>query len=91
VRALAAAREGGERPDGDEVLRAAALLSASGDDVAADAELSRALPELETAAAQEEGEEEKEALREAVQRVRAALDEPRGEGSRRLVPLGRRS
>jgi hypothetical protein len=90
VRALAAAREDGERPDGEEVLRAAALLSASGDDEAADAELSRALPELEAAAAQEEGEEEKTALGETVQRVRAALEEPRSEGSRRLVPLGRK-
>lgn len=89
VRALAAAREGGESPDGDEVLRAAALLSASGDDAAADAELSRALPALEAAAREAEGEE-REALAEAAGKVRAALDEPRGEGPRALVSLGRR-
>src|SRR6202048_436183 len=74
VRGVAGARVRREGP------RAAALLSASGDDEAADAELSRALPELEAAAAREEGEEEKTALGEAVRRVRAALDEPRGEG-----------
>lgn len=89
VRALAAAREEGELPEGDEVLRAAALLAAGGDDAAADAELSRALPELEAAAKEAEGEEREE-LSEAARKVRAALDEPRGDGPRPLVSLGLR-
>ena len=88
LRAIATAREAGEPADADEVLRAAALLSATGDDAAADAELSRALPPLEALAAAATDADEKAALEAAIQRVRAALEEPRESAAPGLIALG---
>jgi TPR repeat protein len=90
ARALELGRALGEPIDPDEVLRAAALLSAAGDDASADAQLSRALPEVDALAAAEENAEEKALLLEGARRLRAALEEPRGTGQERLVALGKR-
>jgi hypothetical protein len=90
VRALDAAREASEPLDPEEVLRAAALLSAAGDDAAADAQLTAALPAIDALAAEEPDPEERKGLEEAAARMRAALEEPRKDGQERLVPLGRK-
>lgn len=90
VRALDAARAAGETLDPDEVLRAAALLSAAGDDAAADARLASALPAIDALAAAEADPEERKRLEEGAGRIRAALEEPRGDGHARLVPLGQK-
>jgi hypothetical protein len=90
VRAIDAAREANEALDPEEVLRAAALLSAAGDDAAADAQLTAALPAIDALAAQDPDPDERKSLEEAAARMRAALEEPRKDGQERLVPLGRK-
>ncbi|GAC1346561.1 MAG: hypothetical protein NVSMB23_24350 [Myxococcales bacterium] len=90
VRAIGAARAAGEPADPEEVLRAAALLSAAGDDAAADAQLEAALPAVDALAVAEPEAEERKRLEDGAARIRAALDEPRGDGRARLVPLGRK-
>jgi hypothetical protein len=90
VRAIDAARKASEPLDAEEVLRAAALLSAAGDDAAADAQLTAALPAIDALAAEESDPGERKTLEEAAARIRAALEEPRKDGEARLVPLGRK-
>src|SRR5260370_656303 len=77
-----------EPRDAEEGRRGGALLSAAGDDAAADAQLTAALPAIDALAAEEPDPGERKTLEEASARIRAALEEPRKDGEARLVPLG---